>query len=126
MENSTQQTKNFDIRQRTLKFSVLIIKLITLLPKSPAGFAVANQVVRSGTSIGANVEEAQDASSRKEFTHTLTISLREARETEYRLRIIKETDLISDSQLDEALQEVNELIKILTAIVKKTKASTLK
>ena len=126
MENSAQQTRNFDIRQRTLKFSVLIIRLITLLPKTPAGFAIANQVVRSGTSIGANVEEAQDASSRKEFTHTMMISLREARETEYWLRIIKETNLIFDSKLGESLQEVNELIKILTAIVKKTKARTLK
>src|SRR3989344_5383959 len=109
MENSAQQSKNFDIRQRTLKFSVLIIRLITLLPKSPAGFAIANQVVRSGTSVGANVEEAQDASTRKEFIYTMTISLREARETEYWLRIIKETSLILNSKLDEALQEVSEL-----------------
>ncbi len=121
MENSAQQNKNFDIRQRTLKFSVLIIRLITLLPKSPAGFAVANQVVRSGTSIGANVEEAQDAASKKDFTHCLTISLKEARETEYWLRVIKESNLLSDSKLDEILQEVNELIKILTTIVKKSK-----
>ncbi len=126
MENSAQQVKSFDIRQRTLKFSVAVINLVNLLPKTPAGFAIANQVVRAGTSIGANVEEAQDASSRKDFIHTMIISLKEARETEYWLRVIEQTDLVSNSKLDNALQEVSELIKILTAIVKRTKASTLK
>lgn len=67
MDNLSSDKKIFDIRQRTLKFSVVIIQLISLLPKNAAGFAIASQVVRSGMSIGANIEEAQDAASRKDF-----------------------------------------------------------
>lgn len=121
MDNSSPDKKIFDIRQRTLKFAVSIIRLTSLLPKNAAGFAIASQVVRSGMSIGANIEEAQDAASRKDFIHGLIISLKEARETEYWLRVIKEAELISGSKLDEGLQEVNELIKILTTIVKRSK-----
>lgn len=121
MENSTAGKKIFDIRHRTLKFSVAIIKLVALLPKNAAGFAIASQVVRSGTSIGANVEEAQDAASKKDFIRGLVISLKEARETQYWLKVIKESGLISEPKLDELLQEVTELIKILTTIVKRSK-----
>ena len=121
MDNSSPVKKIFDIRERTLKFSVSIIQLVSLLPKNAAGFAIANQLIRSGTSIGANIEEAQDAASRKDFIRGLVISLKEARETEYWLRVIKDAELISGSKLDEGLQEVNELIKILTTIVKKSK-----
>ena len=120
MENSTQN-KIFDIRERTLKFAVSIINLIQSLSKNAAGFAIANQLVRSGTSIGANVEEAQDVSSKKDFIHGLIISLKEARETEYWLKVVKESGLTSGQKLSEALQEVNELIKILTTIIKRSK-----
>lgn len=121
MDNLASKKPIFDIKERTLKFSVLIIKLVSLLPKNAAGFAIASQVVRSGTSVGANIEEAQDAGSRKDFIHCLTISLKEARETQYWLRIIQESSLISQPELDEALQEITELIKILTTIVKRSK-----
>lgn len=121
MENSDSNKKVFDIRERTLKFSVLIIKLVSLLPRNAAGFAVASQLVRCGMSIGANVEEAQDAASKKDIIHSLVISLKEARETEYWLKVIKESELVSESKLAEGLQEVNELIKILTTIVKRSK-----
>ncbi len=121
MDNSSPEKKIFDIRQRTLKFAVSIIKLTSLLPKNAAGFAIASQVVRSGMSIGANIEEAQDAASKKDFIRSMVIALKEARETEYWLRVIKEAELISGSKLDEGLQEVNELIKILTTIVKRSK-----
>lgn len=121
MDNSDPNKKVFDIRERTLKFSVLIIKLVSLLPRNAAGFAIASQLVRCGTSIGANVEEAQDASSKKDFIHGLVIALKEARETEYWLKVIKESELVSESKLAEGLQEVNELIKILTTIVKRSK-----
>ena len=120
MDNSVPE-KIFDIRLRSLKFAVLIIKLSFLLPRNAAGYAIASQIVRSGTSIGANIHEAQDSSSKKEFTHSMTISLKEARETEYWLFVIQEADLINNSMLTEALREIKELIKILTTIVKKSK-----
>lgn len=121
MENEGTGQKTYTIRTRTLQFSVLIIQLTNLFPRTAAGFALADQLVRSGTSIGANVEEAQDANSRKEFIYCLTVALKEARETYYWLKVVKESDLVSLSMLDQALQEASELVKILTTIVKNSK-----
>jgi len=110
-----------DIVARTFAFSLRIIKLVNNLPKTPAGYAIGDQVVRSGTSIGANIEEAQDAASRKDFIHCLTISLKEARETHYWLKLIAESKMIKKGRLDSLVTENQELIKILTSIVKNTK-----
>ena len=110
-----------DIVERTFKFSVQIVGIVNLLPRTPPGIAIANQIIRSGTSIGANMEEAQDAFSRNDFLHAVNISLKEARETFYWLKIIDETNLTSKEQLLIAMQENTELIKILTTIVKNTK-----
>ncbi len=126
MYNSDPQDKIFDIRERTFKFGVRIIKLISALPKTTASYAIGNQLIRSGTSIGANTEEAQNAGSKKDFIHCLTISLKEARETEYWLRMISETGIISQSRLKDLLEENKEIIKILTTIIKKTKENCLK
>lgn len=124
MENGKQTKGEYDIRRRTRQFAVLIIEIVSLLPKNAAGYAIANQLVRSGTSIGANIEEAQDSSSKKEFIHSLTISLKEARESEYWLAIIIESKLLNIPKLDQALQECSELIKILTTIVKNSKRNS--
>ncbi len=109
------------ITNRSFKFAAFTVSLVGLLPKTTAGYALGNQLIRSGTSIGANIEEAQDALSRKDFIHSLTISLKEARETEYWLKLIYEANLVEDVKLNQALKEVNELIKILTTIIKNTK-----
>lgn len=123
MYNSDPMNKEFDIRARTFRFSIQIVILVRSLPKDAGGYTIGDQVIRSGTSIGANIEEAQNASSTKEFIRSMTIALKEARETEYWLKILYEVKL-ADLGLIEALRlEVNELVKILTAIVKKTKAN---
>lgn len=114
-------SKSSDIRARVFKFAARIIKLVYTLPKTPVGYAIGNQIVRSGTSVGANLEEAQNASSKKEFIRGLTISLKEARETEYWLRLIVETELIVKSKLESLIDENVQIIKILTTIIKKTK-----
>lgn len=115
--------KIFDIKERSFWFGVETVKLVTDLPKNTAGFSVGGQVVRSGTSIGANIniEEAQNAPTKKEFIHGMTIALREARETEFWLRIIVESNLIGREKIDKLIEENRELIKILTAIVKNSK-----
>lgn len=115
--------KVFDIRERSFKFGVRIIQLTPLLPKTTAGFAIGNQIIRSGTSVGANIEEAQNCATKKEFIHTVTISLKEARETGYWLRLISETKLVDQATVLHLLGEVNELIKILTTIIKNTKTN---
>ncbi len=121
MYNWGVEQKVFDIRERTFKFAVRVAKLVTFLPRNMAGMAIGNQIVRSGTSVGANIEEAQNASSKKDFIRGMTIALKEARETEYWLRLIVEAELIPQNRLKSLLEENNELIKILTTIVKKAK-----
>lgn len=126
MYNSASAERIFDIRERTFNLGVRIIQLVKQLPKGAVGFVIADQLVRSGTSVGANVEEAQNASSRKEFVRGLTISLKESRETDYWLRIISETSLIDNSLLAGILEENKEITRILTAIVKNTKKNKAK
>lgn len=120
----TTQQKVFNIQERSFLFGVAIVRFIRILPRDTSGFAIGNQLIRSGTSIGANVEEAQNCGSKKEFTHTLTIALKEARETEYWLKIINEVKLADLIITKELLLEVNELVRILTTIVKNSKTKT--
>lgn len=118
--------QRIDICERTFLFGVKVVHFVSLLPRTTAGIAIANQLIRSGTSIGANCEEAQNSGTKKEFVHTFTIALKEARETEYWLRTIKETKLINNPDLIYLLQEVSEIIKILTTIIKNTKTNVSK
>ena len=120
MKNEELQKKR-DIVERTFNFSIEIIKLISLLPKNSLGFALTSQIVRSGTSIGANVEEAQGAISKKEFIQKMQIALKEARETRYWIRIIIETKLATETVTEKLLDEINQLIGILSTIVKNAK-----
>jgi len=113
--------KKIDICERTFQFGVKIVNIVSTFPLTTTGRVIGNQLIRSGTSIGANSEEAQNAGSKKEFVYTFTIALKEARETEYWLRIVQETKLVNDQNLIYLLQEVREIIKILTTIIKNTK-----
>ena len=112
-----------DIIERTFKFGVRIVALVNIIPKTPAGYALSRQIVRSGTSVGANIEEAQDGLTKKDFTHSMNIALKEARETKYWLRIILESGLIIPKKLDYLLDENTQIVKILTAIVKNSRKS---
>ncbi len=80
-------------------------------------YVISKQLLRSGTSFGANVEEAQDGSSKADFRYKMTISLREARETKYWLRLIKHGN-VGNVNVDKELEMIQELLRILTAIVK--------
>lgn len=109
---------------RLLTFSVRIILLANKLHKTPAGFAIANQLIRAATSIGANFEEAQDASSHKDFVQKLSISLRESKETLYWLSIIKQTKLALTEEIEKEMRECDEIISVLVKSVKSAKAKT--
>ncbi len=110
--------KNNPIKDRSFKFSLSIIKLYKKLQGNNE-FVISKQLLRSGTSIGANIEEANAAQSKKDFLHKMSIASKEARETSYWLRLLKESDLIKTS-VDEHLDEINQIIKIITKIVKTT------
>jgi len=113
--------KPYDIQQRTFLFGLNIIRFSEHLPHNQVGKILCNQLLRSGTSIGANMEEVTAASSKPDFIYKANISLREARETNYWLRLIKESGIINSHQLDELVTESLELMKILGAIVSKAR-----
>jgi four helix bundle protein len=113
--------KGKDIVERTFKFGVKIINLAGFLPKTPAGLTIANQIIRSGTSVGANVEEAQGGLTKKEFIKSLSVALKEVRETKFWLRTAIESKNLSLSKAEKILKESEELTRILVTIIKKSK-----
>ena len=106
---------------RTYEFALEIIKLVNLLPKSTSGAVISNQIMKAGTSIGANAEESQGAVSKKDFTNKMAISKKEARETRYWLRLIKDSGTLKVALVEDLLNECNSILKILTSIVKTSK-----
>lgn len=112
--------KGSDLCERTFKFGVRITKMVRRLPRDVAGYQIGKQVLRSGTSVGANTEEADAAESTEDFLHKLKIALKEAQETRFWLRTIIESELLVDKEVDALLQEVIELIKILNTIITNT------
>ena len=125
MDNEAQQ-KNIrreDIKKRAFSFACRIVKFYQFLAKQKgAGEVLARQVLRSGTSIGANLEEAAAGQSRADFISKCNIALKEARETHYWLRLFTETKVVSPERLDGLMNESDELVAILTTIVKNTRA----
>ncbi len=109
------------IVEKIFLFGLRIIKLFHHLRKSKVERDLALQVLRSGTSIGANTEEAIGGSSRKDFIHKLEIAYREARETKYWIRLFKESNLLEDKLAGSFLTDCDEIIKILTAILNSSK-----
>ena len=109
--------KKEKIQDRTYDFALEIIRFVKMLPYNTATASLGRQLIRSGTSIGANIEEAQGASIRKDFINKMNISKKEARETRYWLKLINDAQLINNN-MSGLLEEINEIINILTAIVK--------
>lgn len=110
------------ITARTFNFAVRVINVASFLDEKPgASRTLANQLLRAGTSIGANVEEAQGSQSRADFISKMSIAVKEARETLYWLRLLQAAQLCSEKQLAEMITEANEIVSILMAIVIKTK-----
>lgn len=110
-----------DIVDRTFRFSIRIVKLVGALPRTIAGEVIARQVMRAGSSVGANVEEAQAASSAKEFSGRMEIAQSEAREALYWLRLIDETELIGSRRIADLIKEADELVRILTVIARRAR-----
>jgi len=104
-------------------FALAMISLYKRLQKMNE-FVVSKQLLRSGTSVGANIEEAVAASSRRDFLHKMTIASKEARESVYWLRLLDEPDLVPDLCVGKELESTREMVRLLTAIVKTTKESS--
>ena len=115
-----RSSKGENIRERTFRFGVRIVKMVSRLPRTTAGFALGNQVIRSGTGIGANVEEADAAESKGDFVHKMKIALKEAQETRYWLRTIVESEMLVDEETKALLKEIDELVRIIHTIITNT------
>ena len=107
-----------EITERTFQFAVQIVKLCQVLDENPGvGRVLSKQLLRSGTSIGANVEEARAGQSKADFIHKNAIALKEARETHYWLRLLVATEIIPHEKLAKLVAEAEELKKIIAAII---------
>ncbi len=104
---------------KTFEFSLTVINLFILLKKENE-FIISKQIIRSGTSIGANVEEAIAAQSKKDFINKLSIASKEARETKYWLRLLDKSEL-TKIPVESYLIEIEHIINILTKIIKTSK-----
>ena len=109
-----------ELRQRTKEFAIRIVKLVAALPNDRSGDVLGRQLLKSGTSIGANYREALRGSSRKHFLSIIQISLREADETQYWLEILSESLVIKIERLANLVNECNQLIAIFAATVRST------
>ncbi|OGX08331.1 MAG: hypothetical protein A2Z88_01015 [Omnitrophica WOR_2 bacterium GWA2_47_8] len=120
-----KSTKRFDLEDRTTQFAKTVVKLCLELPRGPINNRLIDQAVGSAGSIGANYREANDAIGRKDFLQKLKVSRREAKENLHWLELISVANINKEQQIIPLLQEVNELIKILSSIINKLKVKNL-
>ena len=106
------------ILKKSLAFSVRIVNLHRHLSNCKKEYIISKQICKSGTSIGANVAEAQRAQSTADFVSKMKISLKEANETQYWLKLLHETKYITDKEFSSLNGDLEEILKILTAICK--------
>ncbi len=122
--NENQEPERVDLRVRTKQFALRVIRLFSALPKRAEADVIGKQVLRSGTSVGANFREAYRARSDAEFVCKLGDCLKELEETSYWLELLTEAEIVPAERLGALHDECHQLIAILTTIAKKVKAQT--
>jgi four helix bundle protein len=115
-----------DIIKRTYKFALRILYIVNKLPKNVLTYRMIDQLMGCGTAIGSNTEEASAGFSKSDFTYKMSIASKEARETNYFLRLLRDSGLIKENSLFreilDAIDESNQIKKILTSVVKTSQA----
>ena len=114
---------NNAIEEKSFQFAVRIVKLCRYLCDEKKEFILSKQLLRTGTSIGANIAESQQAQSRPDFISKLCIALKEASETNYWLRLLRATDYLSETEYRTMIVQCKELERLLTSILKSAKPS---
>lgn len=109
----------FDLEERLINFSVIVLNVAEQLPNNYAGKHLASQLIRSGTSPALNYGEAQGAESKNDFVHKMKICLKELRETQICLKIIQRKPMTESKDIESAIAECNQLVAIFTSSVKK-------
>jgi four helix bundle protein len=121
IENGKLKIMENIIEDKSFRFAVRIVNLYKYLCRTQKEYVLSKQVLRSGTSIGANIAEAQQAQSRADFIAKLSIALKETSETKYWLRLLKATGYLSGNESQSVYADCVELEKILVSILKSTK-----
>ena len=111
-----------DIVERTFEFAVRIIQLCGKMDERPGvGLVMMSQILRAGTSVPANVEEAQAAQSKADFVSKMSIALKEARKTHLRIRLLATANIFPDKQLQPLIDEADEIRRVIGAIIVSSK-----
>ena len=110
--------KNNPVEEKSFAFAVRIVNLYKYLTDNKREFVLAKQLLRSGTSIGANVSEAERGQTKADFIAKLSVALKEANETDYWLRLLHATGYLTKAEYDSMNGEIRELIALLTTICK--------
>lgn len=113
------------IEVKSFEFAARIVRLYRHMVENKKEFVLSKQLLRSGTSIGANVNEGLQGFSKKDFIAKMSISLKEAQETSYWLRLLKETDYITEDEFNSIHLTLIEIIKILTSILKTSRSNLI-
>lgn len=110
------------VQEKAYVFAIRIVRMYQHLSEKKKEFVLSKQILRSGTSIGANIEEAIGGSSKRDFKAKLNISYKEARETKYWIRLLRDTDYIDETAANSVLEDCEELLKILYSIIQSSKS----
>lgn len=111
------------IKIKSFEFAVRVVNLYRFLVEHKREFVLSKQLLRSGTSVGAMVREAEHAESKKDFIHKMAIAQKEINESIYWLELLKETEYLSAEQSESLEKDAVEIIKLITSIIKTTKAN---
>ncbi len=106
------------IQIKTYAFAIRIVNLYKYLTNEKREFVLSKQLLRSGTSVGANIEEAIGGQSRKDFFAKLTIAYKEARESHYWIRLLKDTGYLNEKEFNDLINDIEEILKIIGSIQK--------
>ena len=109
------------LKEKSYQFALRVIKLYKYIVAEKKEYVLSKQILRSGTSIGANIEEANQAQSKADFVHKLSISQKEAFETDYWLRLLRDSEYLTETQANSLLNDCRELQKLLTTSIKTAK-----
>ena len=126
MEEKTVTERENPVLDKSYAFALEIVKTTRAVQNEHKEYVLTKQLLRSGTSIGANVSEATAAQTKKDFTAKMAIASKEARETHYWLRLLRDSYLLNEKTASQLINQNSELIRMLTAIVKTSQASNLR
>lgn len=111
------------VREKSFGFALRVVRLCRYLAEQKKEFVLSKQLLRSGTAIGALVREAEQAESKADFIHKMAIALKEANETDYWLDLLHQSGYLDTKEFDAIHPDIIELLKLLTAIIKSSKAN---